>query len=449
MTDGSPFHLTGNRRAELRGWALLSIGSLALAGILALLLVLSRTPKIGDLLPWGPTFFYRALVTHVVLSFQVWFLAVLGAFSALITEDGPLRWLGWPGLAAASIGALLLLVPALADQGDPSLNNYVPVLVHPLFYAGLMLHALGVALAALRLLPFLLRISSPAQFTLGCAAASFLIACLCFGLAYQQIPTGTDVAQFTERLFWGGGHVLQILNTLLLIAAWQILSQRQFNQPPLSTPIAAAASGGLLLFAIAAPVIYGLTDILGLAHRQAYTDLLWFGLPLPTTLTGLGLLRLLWRGPRDWRSPAFLSLALSLGVFGLGGVAGFFLGVADTRTPSHYHAVIGGVNLGLMGLFIVTILPAIGRATLPGKSTRLQFQLYGGGQLLHAIGFYLAGAAGVPRKTAGAAQGLDTLWKKVSMGVVGVGGAVAVIGGILFVWMALSRLLARKEADHV
>ena len=35
------------------------------------------------------------------------------------------------------------------------------------------------------------------------------------------------------------------------------------------------------------------------------------------------------------------------------------------------------------------------------------------------------------------------------MGVVGVGGAVAVIGGILFVWMALSRLLARKEADHV
>ena len=84
----TPSTLTPARRSELRGWALLAIGSLAVAGTLALLLGLSRTPKVQDWLPWGPHFFYRALVTHVVLSFEVWFLAALGAFSAMVAPPG-------------------------------------------------------------------------------------------------------------------------------------------------------------------------------------------------------------------------------------------------------------------------------------------------------------------------------------------------------------------------
>ena len=46
------------------------------------------------------------------------------------------------------------------------------------------------------------------------------------------------------------------------------------------------------------------------------------------------------------------------------------------------------------------------------------------------------------------AQGIDTLLKKVAMGVYGVGGALAVAGGILFIWFMLSRLLRRPEASH-
>ena len=84
-----PETLPPARRFELRGWALLAVGALAIAGTLALLLGLSRTPRIQDWLPWGPHFFYRALVTHVVLSFEVWFLAALGAFSALAAPAGP------------------------------------------------------------------------------------------------------------------------------------------------------------------------------------------------------------------------------------------------------------------------------------------------------------------------------------------------------------------------
>lgn len=442
----SPDSLSPARRAELRGWVLLAVGSLAAAGFLALALGLSRTPKVQDWLPWGPHFFYRALVTHVVLSFEVWFLASLGALSAWAAPACPRAdRLGKVALGLAVAGVGLLLIPALADRGEPSLNNYVPVVEHPLFFLGLGIHAAGVGLAALRMLP---RLGSRevVPFGIACAALAYLAALVCFLLAWALMPPGTESALFNERVFWGGGHVLQLVNTMILLIAWQSLAERHFGAGPVPPGLARSCFAALALFAVAAPSVYVTGgSVLSLEHRQIFTHLLWVGLPLPPLVMGGGLAWAVVKGPRDWRSPAFLALALSLVVFGIGGFAGFFLGVADTRTPSHYHAVIGGVQLGLMGLVLVQLLPALGRPIGEGKGVRLQFHLYGWGQLVHALGFFLAGAAGVPRKTTGAEQGLDTLWKKASMGVVGLGAGLAVLGGVIFVWMVLSRLLKSGE----
>lgn len=424
-------------RAELRGWLLLALGALAVAGGLALALAASRTPGVQERLPWGADFFHRGLVTHVVFSFQFWLLAMLGALSAAAAPAGA-RPLGWAGLALAVLGAALLLVPTLGGGGEASLNNYVPVLVHPLYYAGLVALAAGVALAASRCLvvPDGMR-----------AAALCLVSALaCFALAALRIPPGTDQDHLNERLFWGGGHVLQFVNTALFLLGWQALAQAAFGRAALPPLLSRAAFAALALAALAAPFAYRL-DVLGLPHRQAFTHLLWGGLPLPALAMGAGVAWRLWRGPRDWRSPAVLALTLSLAVFGLGGAAGFGLGVADTRTPSHYHAVIGGVNLVLMGLIHVRLLPLLGRGGGGQSWVRAQFLLYGGGQALHALGFYLAGLAGVARKTAGADQGLDSALKLASMGMVGVGGAVAVLGGVVFVVQVLGRLL-RREAGH-
>lgn len=428
-------------RGELRGWALLGLGALAMAGALALLLALARAPVTRDWLPWDGDFFYRGLVTHVVFSFEVWFLAVLGALAAAAGPPGPLAR---AGLWLALLGSALLLVPTLGNQGEASLNNYVPVLDHPLYYAGLGLAAAGVALALMR--PGVFRGDDPGAFGLACAALAFLAACLCFALAARLIPPGTERAHFNERLFWGGGHVLQFVNTAMLMVAWHRLSLAAFGRAPLPPALGRAVFALLAAAALAAPLIYLRHDVLGLAHRQAFTDLLWYALPLPPLVAGLGVARLLLTGRPDWRSPAALALGLSLAVFFLGGVSGFFLGVADTRTPSHYHAAIGGVNLAMMGLFHVVFLPLLGRAPKP-RTLAWQYHLYGWGQLLHAVGFFLAGASGVPRKTAGAEQGLDTVWKMLSMGVVGLGGAIAVLGGVLFVWTALALLLKRETPN--
>lgn len=434
-------------RWELRGWALLAVGALAIAGVLALLLALSRTPRIQDWLPWDDGFFHRGLVTHVIFSFEVWFLAILGLFAASASRAPSVAGRLAPALAVG--GAVVLLIPTLANQGTASLNNYVPVLIHPLYIAGLLLLCLGVGIAVLRQVPLMRRTDDTVVFAIRIAGLIFIMALLCFAIAFGQLPADTTEAQFYERLFWGGGHVLQFVNTVMMMLAWEALARLSFARAPLSPPLSRAAYAVLGLAALAAPLLMLRHDVLGLDHRLAFTDMLWYALPLPPLVMGLGVLRLFiaHRTQSCAHPPARLALFLSLLVFGLGGAAGFFLGVADTRTPSHYHAVIGGVNLAFMGLFHVWLLPALGRPPRQGRLLSAQYHLYGWGQALHALGFYLAGAAGVARKTAGAGQGLDSIAKIASMGAVGLGGAIAVLGGILFVWTALASLL-KRGVDH-
>jgi len=64
-------------------------------------------------------------------------------------------------------------------------------------------------------------------------------------------------------------------------------------------------------------------------------------------------------GAWAWSDPTFHCLVLSVLVFALGGVLGLFVDGADTRTPAHYHGVIGGINLAFYGLFYSWFLPAL------------------------------------------------------------------------------------------
>ena len=448
----SPLPLPPALRAELHGWALLAIGSLAMAGALALLLVLSRVPQTQVLLPWSwQSFFYTALVTHVILSFVVWVLAVLGAFTVLVTAagGGPARRLGWLGplgLALAAAGAVALVVPALLNVGEPELNNYVPIVVHPLYSLGLALVAAGVALAVIRLLVNPGGLRQCAGFAVGVAGICYLVALVCFALAGLALPAGLDLATLNERLFWGGGHVLQFVNTALMLAAWTAVAEQALGETPVPPALFRLVLGSMVAFVLAGAVFYGLFDVLGLEHRLAFTGLLWSGLTLPPVIVGGGLAALLIRRRADLAgSAAVQGLAISLAVFVVGGLMGFFLGASDARTPSHYHAAIGGVNLAFMALFVAVILPALGRGVRDALAWR-PLHLYGWGQLVFSLGMFVAGAAGVPRKTMGAvAQGLDSPLKKVAMGVYGLGGVAAVVGGVLFIAVVLSCLLARKE----
>ena len=65
--------------------------------------------------------------------------------------------------------------------------------------------------------------------------------------------------------------------------------------------------------------------------------------------------------------------------------------------------------------------------------------------MMHIIGLAWSGGYGVQRKTAGAAQGLDSLAQKAGMGLMGLGGLVAIIGGTLFLVIVLMAIFKKGK----
>ena len=206
--------LTGSRAALLRSWALLAVISLALAGVFAIFLVLSRVPGMEDAVPWPTAFFQKGLVVHVILSFAVWYLAVMGCLVQLNVERS-VSIVEKIGLALAWVGTILLLIPALLDRGEPTLNNYIPIIIDPFYYAGLDILAIGVFLGIL----FGFR-KSAGHHPINAAAFLYLAAVIAFWIAAWQLGNqGTAIVlshDYNERLTWGGGHLLQFLTDFSL-----------------------------------------------------------------------------------------------------------------------------------------------------------------------------------------------------------------------------------------
>lgn len=439
-------------RRQLFGWAALAVGALAIAGAFALLLAVSRIPGIEVVVFWPLDFFRKGLVIHVVFSFVVWFLAVFAATCVLAHERlAPGRRtpdrLGLAALAGASLSLPLLFIPAFLDRGEPTLNNYVPVIIDPLYYTGLALLALSVGLVAARLVvaarPAALR-RNPVEATVAASALACLLALLCFSLAHGMLSGAPWSYDFNEALLWGGGHILQFVNTLLLLAAWTWLAAPWTRGGVPARPLA-AASGVLLAGAIAGPAFYAVFPPFSPEQTGAFTWLQYLLGPSAAILA-IPLLARLAR-PLPWREPAFLALALSMLLFAVGGTLGLFVDGADTRTPAHYHGVIAGVTLAFFGLFFARFLPLLGRAAGTPRRQRLILHLFAWGQLCACIGLFVAGGHGAPRKVAGDAQGLVDLAPMIGMGMNGLGGLVAVIGGVVFVWTVGCALMRAADAE--
>ncbi|NQU58805.1 MAG: cbb3-type cytochrome c oxidase subunit I [Rhodospirillales bacterium] len=440
---------------ELRAWAGLAMLSLAMAGVFALLLAVSRIPGIQNILPLPLDFFERGLVIHVVFSFVVWFQAVFGCLLNVSTgrlADGAPRMqgLGKLALAGAYASCVLLFVPAFMERGEATLNNYIPAITDPLFYAGLALLAAAIGLMVLRLLINVIgsagRWKEPLPFGTVCTALIFGVALLCFAITGATLVEEELSYEFNESLFWGGGHVLQFANTAMLLTALFVLARLTLKDVILK-------DNQLILTALSMLVLYGGMGISVTLKYAPVHEKYWamftqfqYALTLPALLVGIPMLvdilqqRRLGQG-LPMRNPAFLCLLLSPVVFAVGGVLGLFVDGGDTRTPAHYHGIIAGINLSFMGLFYGFFLPLLDREVARGKALYAQIFMFGGGQLLASIGLFLAGGYGTPRKTAGGAQGLETIGAKIGMYMNGIGALIAVIGGVMFIWMVSKALL--------
>ena len=450
--------LTPHLKSELRGWVILPLVALALAGFLALLLALARVPGAEALLPWaGQNFFEKGLVAHVTFAFVVWYVGVHGALTVLATaqcvpsdgrEIGSFSiFIGRTAVYGAGLSLVMMLVPAVADLGEPSLNNYIPVLIHPLFYAGLALLALSLALLVIRLLLIVssLREVEAAAFGIAAAGAIYLLALVCIGAAVVTIPQNMGPVGTNEYVMWGGGHILQFANTILMMCAFYMISRVTLGETPISEPWFKGMVLIIVAGAAAGPLLYLTYQGGDPSQRMMFTYLYWFVLPVPSAviLASVGALFYKRRADVFRAAPETIGVMAALVLFAFGGVIGYFEGSVDTRTPSHYHAMLIAVTLGFIALYFALFLPLIGRRTSRHGLRVSMYLFLGIGQFLHSLGLYLAGLDGVIRKTAGAAQGLDSSWKIATMSVMGVGGVIAVVGGVIFIVLASRLLLAR------
>ncbi len=442
--------LAGALRRELVGWAWLAVGALAVAGVFAFLLALSRVPGMDKAPFWPIGFFYKGLVIHVVFSLAVWLMGIFAFLTSYATlrmagEDTRAAILGRIGQGAVLIAFPCLFAPAFLDATRPELTNYIPLIRHPAYDLGLLALALGVLAPVTRLmvnLPGRLARLPPMAFAMSAGGFIYCMSLLCFAIAAGLLARQGELASSRDRLFWGGGHVLQFVYATLMLTNWSILARRSLGGSAVHGGVFRLAVLLIVALSILAPIFYAAFPPFSDNQHEAFR-LLQFGIALPSVLFAASLIanaRAL-RPPSGWpwRDPAFFALAMSVALFALGGVMGFLITGSDTRTPAHYHAVITAVSVSSVGMLLTFGLDELGRGQASARATRILIGLYGGGQFIASIAMFVAGGYGAARKTPDGVGSLDAV-AAAGMAVHGIASIFTILGGAAFIVVAVRAL---------
>jgi hypothetical protein len=432
-----------------RTWLWLGLLALIGSGLFSVLLVVSRTPGINQWLPVAD-FFRVALVVHVDLSVLVWFIAMAGLLWSLNSAPGTGRSgraAGWAAPVLCAAGAGLMSLAPFVERAEPIMANYIPVLDGAVFLAGLAVFAIGVGVLVLRGLWLAPKLGlgfdggGALRFGLNASVVATAVALGAFVWSLAVVPTTLASKAYYEILFWGGGHALQFTWTLLMLVAWLWLASACGAPVRLSPRLALAMFALALLAVFVTPYAYLAHDIASVEHRNLLTWAMRAGGGPAIVPIGLAVVLAL-RGSRPASAaerPLRAALLASVLLFAAGGLIGVFIQGSNVRIPAHYHGCIVGVTLALMGL-VVHLLPRLGYGKPTSRIAALQPWVYGAGQLMHIVGLVWSGGYGVQRKVAGAEQVLRSTSEVAGMALMGLGGAVAIAGGVLFIVVVIAAL---------
>jgi len=441
-------------QTEARRWFALAIGSLVIAGLLSLAVVVGRLPILSRIID-DPLFFKRCLVVHVDLALVVWFYAFLAAMLAFRSSVSGNR-IQTAAFIGAVAGVFAMLAGALVKGAQPVLANYVPVIDHPLFAAGLAAFFVGALfffIAQLAVPSAALRATLPADVSIGlqAAAVTVVIAAATWVSARAGLPEGLDVYTRTEFLAWGPGHVLQAANACAMLAVWLWLIERSTGTPVLRASAARLIFGTLVLPQAIMPLLTVRGTMDSLYHTGATQLMRWAIFPAIVTVLAIGIRHLIRnRKNQPSRSRAartaltgFIASA-GLAVFGL--ILGACIRGSTTLVPAHYHASLGAVTVAFMTAAYF-LCEAIGNNSGTGaqrerlwQAANWQLVLFGVGQTVFVLGFAIGGAYGLGRKTYAAEQHVRSAGELTGLVVMGLGGLVAVAGGLWFLFLILREM---------
>lgn len=440
-----------------RRWFSIAIASLVFAGLFAIAIVVARVPVIDQWMG-DPLFFRRCLAVHVTLALVVWFYAFFAALYHLVPARSSSRTPNSISVWVGGAAFLAILSGAGMRNSEAMLVNYIPIIDHPIFKGGLLAAGLAIALCFTDLRVFRVAPPSPGQLPtassvgLRAAAIAFSLALLTFAAGAWAVPHALGGTAYYESLVWGGGHVLQFTNAMAMVAVWQWLLTLALGDDRASDRVAPWLFGAMLVPLLAAPFVAALGPEYP-GGREYFTQIMRWGIfPAVLVFVGLGVRRLRQAASeRGWRPIVGDVRVLAVLVSVVLTLAGFVLGALirgqTTMIPAHYHASIGGVTVSFMGASYV-LLERFGRAPVGGRALRtmrIQPLVYGIGQLMFAFGFGLAGAHGAARKVYGNEQQLRTLAESIGMGTMGIGGLIAVAGGIMLLLVVVPALIRNPQ----
>ena len=444
-----PLAATAVVSADARRWCALAVASLVIAGLLSLSVVIGRLPFLSGVIT-DPLFFKRCLVVHVDLSLVVWFYAFVASLLALrFSTDTGLA--GKITFGVSIVGVFAMLAGALMRGAEPVLSNYIPMIDHPLFQAGVALFFLGIVgyfLIALSRNSTLSDGPLPVDAAVGLQASALavLLALVTWVSAIAGIPGGLDTTTYYEFTIWGAGHALQVANAAAMLAVWLWALNKATGAAVVSKRTANILFGLLISPHFILPLLTMRGTLDPLYHNGATQLMRWGIFPIMVAFLILGV-RHLWRyrsAQKDFARSALIAgfwASVSLTVLGI--VLGACIRSSTTLVPAHYHASLGGVTVAFMtAAFLIagTIKSKQGLSQKIWKSIKRQLAVFGIGQTVFALGFAIGGVYGLSRKAYGSEQTVRTLGEYVGLITMGLGGLIAVVGGLWFLYLIIREI---------
>ncbi|MCC6640699.1 MAG: cbb3-type cytochrome c oxidase subunit I [Deltaproteobacteria bacterium] len=491
-TTGLPVCITAQKFVKLH--AVAAVIFLLIGGVGAILLGLTRWPAVHLL---SAEWYYRILTLHGLNMLIFWILnfeiAILYFVpTTLLNTRLYSAGLAWVGFILMTVGALMVDYIIFAGKADVLMTSYVPLLAHPVFYLGIILHAVGALIGVgnyfgtiyIAKRDHTYEGSVPLVVFGATAAAIIAVVTLLHG-AVTLIPTwlwsiglmGPPDPGWYRITWWGLGHMSQQVNVCAMVAVWYLLATLTTGAKPISEAVCRGAFVLYILFINVASAHHILVDPgVGASWKIWNTSYAMYLAVLASMIHGFtvpgsvevamrkkgydqGLFG--WLVSAPWSNPGFSGFFLSLVIFGFGGgITGVVLGTQQInimahntlRIPGHFHVtVVGGTTLAFMALTYY-VVPLVFRKEFYARGLcRLQTWLFAAGITMVAVGMSFAGSYGVPRRTwdaehSGAtfAVGVDP-GAHVMLGLLGVGAIVAFTALFLFIGLVVAAVFFGKS----
>ena len=476
--------------------AFVAVVALLVGGLLAIGVVLTRWPAVHWL---AADTFYMVLTAHGIDMLIFWIIffevAVLYfASSTLLRCRIATPKIAWAAYALMVIGAVVNNVSVFQGGSSVMMTSYVPMMAHWSFYLGLILFAVGALIACFVFFGTLVVAKREKTYegsvplvTFGAITAAIIAVFTISSGAIILIPTFlmaigviNEVDPLIYRtIWWAFGHSSQQINVAAHISIWYAVAAIAFGAKPMSERVSRGAFLLYILFLQLASAHHLLADP-GISTEWKVVNTSYFmyfavlasmihALSIPGAMEvaqrargyDKGLFEWLRKAP--WGNPVFSGVFISLVGFGfLGGITGVMMGTEQLNllihntiyVPGHFHAtVVIGTTLTFMSMTYFLIPVLFRREMINPGLAKIQPYLFGFAMYFFCLVMMGAGTLGVSRRHwdmafSGAALAYE--WPGAAylmMGLVGVGGMVAIAGGAIYIYITVGSLLWGKKLD--